>query len=140
MQPLKNSGRDGHRPVIFEDFYKHPLYDRYVALTGVRNQSMLSNGRVQLASVSDGSARTDVYMGQATLPLSGQTVTIRGLVMPGGTHGGLVVNADYSRPISTSVAGLVVGAMGCFIFGLYLRRWLRERKALASEPPGDMIA
>jgi hypothetical protein len=39
-----------------------------------------------------------------------------------------------------SIAGLVVGAMGCFIFGLYLRAWLRERKALASEPPQDMIA
>jgi hypothetical protein len=38
------------------------------------------------------------------------------------------------------MAGLDVGAMGCFIFSLYLRRWLRERKALASEPPGDMIA
>jgi hypothetical protein len=30
--------------------------------------------------------------------------------------------------------------MGCFIFGLYLRRWLIERKALASEPQQDMIA
>jgi hypothetical protein len=28
-----------------------------------------------------------------------------------------------------SVAGLVVGAMGCFIFALYLRRWLQERRA-----------
>ena len=27
-----------------------------------------------------------------------------------------------------------------FISGLYLRRWLREREALASEPPQDMIA
>jgi hypothetical protein len=30
--------------------------------------------------------------------------------------------------------------MGCFIFGLYLRAWLRERKALASEPQRDIIA
>jgi len=29
------------------------------------------------------------------------------------------------------VAGLVVGAMGVFIFGLYLRRWLRERDSAA---------
>jgi hypothetical protein len=50
---------------------------------------------------------------------------------------GLIV---VSRFHGASVAGLVVGAMGCFIFGLYLRAWLRERKALASEPPGDMIA
>ncbi len=52
----------------------------------------------------------------------------------------LRVMEDASRLHPASVAGLVVGAMGCFIFGLYLRRWLREKKALASEPPGDMIA
>jgi len=39
-----------------------------------------------------------------------------------------------------SIAGLVVGAMGCFVFSLYLPGWLRERKALASEPQQDMIA
>jgi hypothetical protein len=39
-----------------------------------------------------------------------------------------------------SIAGLADGVMGCFIFGLYLRAWLRERKALASDPPQDMIA
>jgi hypothetical protein len=36
-----------------------------------------------------------------------------------------------SRFHGASIAGIVVGAMGCFIFGLYLRRWLRERKAAA---------
>jgi len=39
-----------------------------------------------------------------------------------------------------SVAGLVVGTMGCFIFGLYLRKWFIDRKALASQPVQDMIA
>jgi len=38
------------------------------------------------------------------------------------------------------VDGAVGGAMGCFIFGLYLRRWLRDTKALAREPERDMIA
>jgi hypothetical protein len=33
--------------------------------------------------------------------------------------------------VRSVVACLVVGAMGCFVFGLYLRRWLRERKAAA---------
>jgi hypothetical protein len=47
-------------------------------------------------------------------------------------------SASGFRP--ASIAGFVVGAMGCFIFGLYLRAWLREKKALASEPPQDMIA
>jgi hypothetical protein len=52
----------------------------------------------------------------------------------------IVVDTTASRFHPASVAALVVGAMGCFIFGLYLRAWLRERKALASEPPQDMIA
>jgi hypothetical protein len=50
------------------------------------------------------------------------------------------VFANASRFTAASIAGLVVGAMGCFIFGLYLRAWLRERKALASQPVRDMIA
>jgi hypothetical protein len=44
-----------------------------------------------------------------------------------------------SRFHGASIAGLIVGAMGVFIFGLYLRSWLRERKTLACEPPQDMI-
>ena len=43
--------------------------------------------------------------------------------------GSLTVPASRFHP--ASVAGIVVGAMGCFIFGLYLRAWLRERKAAA---------
>ena len=45
-----------------------------------------------------------------------------------------------SRLHGASIVGLIVGAMGCFIFGLYLRRWLRERKALASTAQPDMLA
>jgi hypothetical protein len=50
------------------------------------------------------------------------------------------VDTDDSRLHGASVAGLVVGAMGVFIFGLYLRRWLSERKALARQPGQHMIA
>ncbi|MHC4247934.1 MAG: hypothetical protein ACYS9X_02275 [Planctomycetota bacterium] len=50
------------------------------------------------------------------------------------------LDTTASRVHPASVAGIVVGAMGCFIFGLYLRRWLRARKALASQPGQDMIA
>jgi len=53
---------------------------------------------------------------------------------------GVYLDGTGSRFHGASIAGLVVGAMGCFIFGLYLRRWLRERKALASQPKQDMIA
>jgi hypothetical protein len=34
---------------------------------------------------------------------------------------------------------VVVGAMGYFIFGLYLRWCLTEREALARQPERDMI-
>ncbi|MHC4249526.1 MAG: hypothetical protein ACYS9X_10410 [Planctomycetota bacterium] len=50
------------------------------------------------------------------------------------------VDTAASRFTGASIAGLVVGAMGCFIFGLYLRARLRERKAFASQPGQDMIA
>jgi hypothetical protein len=58
------------------------------------------------------------------------------------TPTGVLVPTLYTAPRvhPASVAGIIVGAMGCFIFGLYLRRWLIERKAVASEPPRDMIA
>jgi hypothetical protein len=58
-----------------------------------------------------------------------------------GHHGEYTFfDTTASRFHSASLAALVVGAMGVFIFGLYLRAWLRERKALASGPPQDMIA
>ncbi|MHC4251708.1 MAG: hypothetical protein ACYS9X_21515 [Planctomycetota bacterium] len=57
-----------------------------------------------------------------------------------GNGGFLAVDTTVSRFHGASIAGLVVGAMGCFIFGLYLRRWLIERKALAGTPPKDTTA
>ena len=36
---------------------------------------------------------------------------------------------DASRLHPASIAGIVVGAMGVFVFGLYLRRWVKERRA-----------
>jgi len=41
----------------------------------------------------------------------------------------LWLDTTASRFHPASIAGLVVGAMGCFIFGLYLRRWLAARRA-----------
>jgi len=45
----------------------------------------------------------------------------------GLSEGTPVILADSSRFHPVSIAGLVVGAMGCFIFGLYLRKWLMGR-------------
>lgn len=46
------------------------------------------------------------------------------------TH--FLIDTTSHRLTGQSVAGLVVGAMGCFIFGLYLRRWLRKRRGAAT--------
>ncbi|MHC4253463.1 MAG: hypothetical protein ACYS9X_30465 [Planctomycetota bacterium] len=35
----------------------------------------------------------------------------------------VLVDTTASRFTGASIAGLVVGAMGCFIFGLHVRRW-----------------
>jgi hypothetical protein len=47
----------------------------------------------------------------------------------GDSYAKICVDAQASRFHPESIAGLIVGAMGCFIFSLYLRRWLRERRA-----------
>ncbi|MHC5054447.1 MAG: hypothetical protein ACYTKD_06995 [Planctomycetota bacterium] len=52
--------------------------------------------------------------------------------LPGyGFHASDPVTVDMtaSRFHPASVAGIVVGAMGVFVFGLYLRRWVKERRA-----------
>jgi hypothetical protein len=51
----------------------------------------------------------------------------------------LIFDTTASRLRPASIAGLVIGAMGCFIFGLYLRTWLGDRKTLARQPEQDMI-
>jgi len=43
----------------------------------------------------------------------------------------VTVDTRASRLHPASVAGIVVGAMGVFIFGLHLRMWVKERKATA---------
>jgi len=48
--------------------------------------------------------------------------------------GMIAVDSRASRFHPASIAGIVVGAMGVFIFGLYLRRWVKERRtAFATE-------
>lgn len=44
----------------------------------------------------------------------------------------LYVDETRSRWTGASVAGLVVGAMGAFIFALHLRRWLGVRRLTAT--------
>jgi len=62
-------------------------------------------------------------------PFTGNIIVAGRIVFVDGHPPSIGVDTIYSRFHPASVAGLAVGAMGCFIFGLYLRRWLRERKA-----------
>lgn len=47
--------------------------------------------------------------------------------------GGAVVDITASRLHGASIAGLVVGAMGVFVFTVALRHWLRERRRFREE-------
>jgi hypothetical protein len=106
--------------VTYYNAEKHPLVGRYVAYRRSRDGvPWIVKGRVSLHKIQ---AEDDELV-----PL------------PDGRFS-LATQLPASRFTGASVAGLVVGAMGCFIFALYLRRWLRERKALASQPGQDMIA
>jgi len=51
-----------------------------------------------------------------------------GRVVP--SHSMPTVDMRSHRFTGASIAGIVVGAMGCLILGLYLRRWLVERRRL----------
>ncbi|MHC4251532.1 MAG: hypothetical protein ACYS9X_20630 [Planctomycetota bacterium] len=57
----------------------------------------------------------------------------------GSTFSTLAVDAAASRFTGESVAGLVVAAMGTFVFTLYLRKWLRERADRGNTDSGQPL-
>jgi len=59
--------------------------------------------------------------------------TFRGRVVFANSR--LAVDATASRFHGASVAGLVVGAMGVFVFTVALRHWLRERRQIVLQEP-----
>ncbi|MHC5054819.1 MAG: hypothetical protein ACYTKD_08885 [Planctomycetota bacterium] len=118
----------------------HPLVGRYVRLHRPENGkwSRYWRGGDGLGDYLDNFGR---MMSNGDEPA---WVTIKGLpegVSPEIVHGRVVaetrigsvsmrflgVDAAASRWTGASVAGLVVGAMGIFIFALHLRRWMRVR-------------
>ena len=44
-------------------------------------------------------------------------------------HSVAVLSVLRASVVRFAVDGIVVGLMGCFVFGLYLRRWVKERRA-----------
>ena len=122
------------------------MLGRYVELRGVWNEvdwgpDERPGPGVVLGVVKE-AGRSDkgvaVLMYDETPPVDQAPVTFKGRVdyIAGCESGPPVfrfeVNASAGRMHGASTAGLVVGAMGVFVFTVALRHWLGER---ASRPP-----
>ena len=121
---------------------RYPAEELYVQVPGTLRT--WDDGSETLGHLDQSDGAIQVFRRDET-PLPGTTlrVVLKGRLSNidefGGGYMCPVVDATASRFHPASIAGLVVGAMGCFIFGLYLRRWLVDRKALARLPGRDMI-
>ncbi len=103
-----------------------------------RNEAVILGGRLW-----DGKDYLTACRGELQLTWWGKPVApghTPPIVLEDKTQDAICLLTVVSRFHGASIAGLVVGAMGCFIFGLYLRTWLGDRKALAQAPEQDMIA
>jgi len=122
----------------------HPMLDRYVVVTGILvkrplEATMMFPPSGWLLRLGDrhpkhqisGFSRVCHLRGVSTKV--GTPMEIRGRLAVHESWSSiptvsLYVDATRSRWTGASVAGLVVGAMGVFIFALHLRRWLRVRR------------
>jgi len=111
----------------------------YTRVRGVleKNTSVYFKGDSRFAIVARTNKRAWVFLPRAIVrDDEGRAVSIEGRMTLENLRGmfglgiyGPVLDTTASRFHPTSIAGLAVGAMGCFIFGLYLRRWRCERAA-----------
>ena len=134
---LDNLGRPGPLLCIRANVVEHEV---------VKSWSWFENCAVASLVLDDGAGGV-VHL-YAAVPEESKIIADKQLVLAGrifwsfpapDASAVFYLDATVSRFHPTSVAGLVVGAMGLFIFTLYLRSWLRERNALACEPVQDMI-
>jgi hypothetical protein len=77
---------------------------------------------------SNKAAEVSVCSGGAEAPAPGTRVLVCGRVVPPFLGIDLIINSTRSRWHGASIAGLVVGAMGVFVFTVALRHWMRERR------------
>ncbi|MHC4198762.1 MAG: hypothetical protein ACYSU0_02140 [Planctomycetota bacterium] len=70
-------------------------------------------------------------------PERGKGAPFRGRLRPVGSDGTLEFDWGASRWHPASIAGLVVGAMGVFVFAAALRYWLNRRSAFRVEAAED---
>jgi len=131
---IENYGDDGRPGSLFT--WSHPdLVDRYVTIDDTL-QGKWSMDMLWGVSLPAG----DIYISflialphGATPPQDGHKIRLTGRMvsLSKWAEGGdsLVLDTNASRFHGASVAGLVVAAMGVFVFTVALRHWLGERRA-----------
>jgi hypothetical protein len=111
---------------------RHPLRGRYICLRativdGAENHGPIASKYVYLlADINDPSLQWAWYTDEPIAP----GTTKHRCRMSLTKHGNSEVDAPAGRFTGASIAGLVVGAMGVFVFSVALRHWLRERRAI----------
>jgi len=113
----------------WEDELNPPLCG-YVEIGGITRTRPAAAGSVWLHGLQgDEAAIVAMSSVQRRSIMPGVPVKLKGRVtFQGGLSPIYIVDCTASRWNGASVAGLVVGAMGCLIFALHLRRWLRVRR------------
>ncbi len=122
----------------------HSLRDRYVYVRGQWlpgsqcSANQTARGRATLLDLNDRSARIYVIWWPDAKLLRGQVAFTGRLIGWVNTsisppHYLLYILPNASRFHGASIAGLVVGAMGVFVFAVALRHWLGVRRKFRGE-------
>ena len=128
LMPDCEEGREHHAELL-DEIFNSALTGRYVRLIG-RSALSLSWGRSLNRYFVSGERGYVLVDSTESRPYWGTDIetVFEGRVVERGAH--LVVDATASRFTGASIVGLVVGAMGVFVFSVALRHWLRERRAI----------
>ncbi len=133
-------------PVPFRAKYTdHPYFGSFVRLRGTADGWCVQEGTGGafhwIALVPGKTGRCRVRLAADVPMAQGDEIDVVGRVIL--VHAGtctddnkiltpLCVEPTASRFHPASIAGLVVGAMGVFVFSVALRHWLKERRAVTS--------
>jgi hypothetical protein len=116
------------------------LRDRYATFRFVRGDRSedLSVGHILARIESGEAARLHVYFADTPTARASEDVVLSGRVCVGENHDGVafIFDPSSSRWTPQTIAGLVVGAMGVFVFTVALRHWLRERRCFREDMKG----
>ena len=156
VTPSEVASPSSVRPPLMD----HPSEGRYVRTAGPLTSSVLRAfgkwnsatstlelERLARVGAADSRAYVRLPAGQTTpaemtAVLAGRIVASRTILLADGAHEipldhgekagyAHIIDTTASRFHPASIAGLVVGAMGVFVFTVALRHWLAERKAVA---------